>query len=158
MITINPGEVGLFTVFGATDSTGTVPAPVTGGTATISDYTSAYVAVTGNANEYMVVPKITLTPGQKISLTVAFSSALASDGTTVASLSVDLELDGAPVQVPVATALVLGPATTPTATSVTVPADPGSGTIPMATAAASTTTTAAPAPSGTAGIDQAHTV
>lgn len=128
MITINQGQVGLFTVFPA-DTSGN-PAPATGGTATISDYASAYVVSTGKANEYMVVPKIQLSPGQKLSLTVVFSGSVANDGTVLADLTVDLEIDGAPQ--PPATQLVLGPATTPNASDVTVPADPGSGTIPMA--------------------------
>ena len=128
MITINAGQVGLFTVFGA--DANSVPAPTTGGTATISDYTSAYVASTGKANEYMVVQKVTVPPGSKVSLTVTFSGAVAADGSAVASLVVALELDGAPQAS--ATQLVLGPATTPNATDVTVPADPGSASIPLA--------------------------
>lgn len=128
MITINQGQVAVFTVFPA-DTNGN-PAPATGGTATISDYASAYVVNTGKPQEYMVVPKIQLSPGQKISLTVTFSGSVAADGTTIADLTVSLELDGAPQ--PPATQLVLGPANTPNASDVTVPADPGSATVPMA--------------------------
>lgn len=128
MITINPGQVALFTAFSADANNN--PAPTTGGTATISDYASAYVASTGKQNEYMVVSKTTLQPGQKLSLSVVFSGAIAADGTTVASLSIDLELDGQPQSA--ATQIVLGPVSTPDASTVIVPSDPGSATIPMA--------------------------
>ncbi len=128
MITINQGQVGRFTVFTA-DKNGN-PAPATGGTATISDYDSAYVVSTGKANEYMCASKVSLSPGQKISLTVTFSGSIAADGTTVADLAVSLELDGAPQ--PPATQFVLGPADTPNITDVTVPADPGSASISLA--------------------------
>lgn len=127
-ITINVGQVGIFTAFSA-DAT-KAPAPITGGTVTISDYASAYVASTGTKDQYIVVPKATLTPGQKLSLSVTFSGSVASDGTTVADFSVSLELDGAPQ--PAATQFVLGTTSTPNAADVTVPADPGAATIPVA--------------------------
>lgn len=130
-ITINVGQVGIFTAFSA-DAT-KAPAPVTGGTVTISDYASAYVASTGTKDQYIVVPKVTLTPGQKLSFSVTFSGSVASDGTTVADFSVTVELDGAPAPpTPVATQFVLGATSTPNAADVTVPADPGAATIPVA--------------------------
>lgn len=125
---INAGQVGLFTAFTA-DASGS-PAPTIKGTATVSDYTSAYVASTGKANEYMVVGKVTPGVGAKVPITITFSGAVAIDGTVVADFTVAFELDGA-VQGP-ATQIVLGPVTTPLASSVTVPPDPGSATIPMA--------------------------
>ncbi len=128
MITINQGQVGRFTVFTA-DANGN-PAPATGGTATIDNYDAAYVVSTGVANQFMVVSKSTLSPGQKISLTVTFSGSIAADGTTVADLAVSLELDGAPQ--PPATQFILGPADTPNISDVTVPPDPGSASIPVA--------------------------
>lgn len=130
MTTINPGQVALFPISFADASE--VVAPVTGGTATISDYATAYVASTSNPGEYMVVGKVVVPAGQKISFSVVFSGALAVDGSVVADLTVELELDGNPTPpVPIATHAVLGTVTTPFAAGVTVPPDPGAATIPI---------------------------
>lgn len=122
---LTAGKVALFTVSGADSATPPNPASITG-TVSVDDYASAYIAKTGKANEYMLVPKITLNPGQKVTVNVTFS-AIASDGTKIADFAVGFELDGAPE--PVATQLVLGAVTTPNAADVSVPGDPGSASI-----------------------------
>ncbi len=124
-IIIGQGKVWVGTVAGETESGGA--APVTG-TVTTSDYASAYVASTGVANEYMLVPKVVLAAGQSIDVNLTFA-AVASDGTKISDLVVTFTIQGQPLAV--ATQMVVQSSQVVDKTSVTVPVDPGSGTIPI---------------------------
>ncbi len=122
-IVIGQGKVAIITVVGE-DPTGK-PA-LTTGTVTIDKYDTAYIVSTGKPSEYMIVPKITIPPGESVDVTATFS-AKASDGSVIADFVVAFTLQGQPLAV--ATQLVLQSSQVVDAASVTVPADPGSGTI-----------------------------
>ncbi len=124
-IIIGQGKVWVGVVAGETE-TG-APAPVTG-TVTTSDYASAYVASTGVANEYMLVPKITVAPGQSVDVNLTFA-AVASDGTKISDFVVSFTVQGQPLAV--ATQMVVTSSNVVDKSTVTVPADPGSDTIPI---------------------------
>ncbi len=124
-IEVGQGKVAIFVVVGETPEG--LPAPVKG-TATIDDYASAYIVNTGNAGEYMLVPKVTPAPGSSVSLNVSYS-ATAADGSSI-SFSLAFSLLGQPLAN--ATQLVNTSSQVVNAADVDVPPDPGSGTIPIA--------------------------
>ena len=125
-IEVGQGKVAIFVVVGETPEG--LPAPVKG-TATIDDYASAYIVNTGNAGEYMLVPKVTPAPGTSVSLNVSFSATAVADGTSI-SFSLAFSLLGQPLAA--ATQLVNTSSQVVSAADVEVLPDPGSGTIPIA--------------------------
>ncbi len=122
---IGQGKVWIGTVIGE-DASGN-PAPISGNV-TVSDYASAYVAATGGANEYMLVPKIVLPPGETVDINLTFS-AKAADGSVIADYTINFTIQGQPV--PNATQVVLLASQVVDKSTVDVPADPGSATIPI---------------------------
>ena len=102
------------------------------GTLTIDDYDTAYIAPTGVADEYMLVPKVTINPGETIDVAVDFS-AKTSDGTQIGAFSLSFQIASTEVasvpQLQLVTSLVINETE-----AGTIPPDPGSDTIPMYTA------------------------
>jgi hypothetical protein len=95
-------------------------------TATLDDYTDAYIAATGSGTQFAIVPKGGY-PAQGTSRTVNVTLQAASvDGTALPAYVQPAVIQGPPAP-PQATVLI----DVTTVTKTTVPADPGSATIKL---------------------------
>ncbi len=122
---VGPGQYALMVVDGR--SSGGHPAPIAG-TVRVTDYQKAYVASAGVADQYVMVPKVVVNPGDFVAIDVAFN-ATASDGSVLSELVVSFQVVGGPALV--ATELVLEDVRVLELADSPVPPDPGSDTIPI---------------------------
>ena len=104
------------------------PAPITG-ILKISDYVSAYVAVSGGVG--VIVPKVTPAAGASVVVEVIMDANDAASGTPLPEVSQTFEIIGPPLPGQLAFSAVFGTAVdqTPIDTVHGTPADPGSASV-----------------------------
>lgn len=125
MISVSEGQYALLAVAGRTQAG--LPAPIFG-TVSISDYAKAYVNSTGTQNQYVMVPKVVVAPGDWVTVDVVFH-ATASDGSVLSDFAVNFTIVGSAAGAAVATEVVLEDSRVLDTAGAPLPPDPGSDTI-----------------------------